>query len=224
MDKILQQLNSDWDLQLPRLHGKAAEAAESTSAIAKKCSARIRYLCFRHDDPERLVEDFDGTARRMYGQWRFKPRQEKGTLPVLPVKKSGLAKDVVKKRSLGLVRLSPSQRQDLLRLLDRTLEDDYRLARDSDSFSVTPAPTTSAPASISGSTPTIELTPPTSRSRPEARRPPASETVFATARKTAGPVDPPIVREWPQMAKKRATETKLEGKVSRHSLFDYRSS
>ena len=224
VDKILQRLNSDWDLQLPRLHGKAAEAAESTNAVAKKCSARIRYLCFRHDDLESLIEEYDSTARQLYSQWRFKPRQEKGTLPILPVKKSGLAGDVVKKRNLGLVRLSPSQRQDLLQLLDRTLEDDYLLARDSDSFSVTPAPATPALAKFPSSTATVQLTSSTSRSKAESCELPSPETVFAATRRIVKPVVPPVVQEWPRMAKKRASDTNLESKVSRPLVLLLRSS
>ena len=231
VDKILQQLNADWDLQLPRLHGKAAEAAESTNALAKKCSARIRYLCFRHDDPERLVTEFDGRARQLYAQWRFKPRQESGTLPILPVKKSGLGQDVLKKRGLGLVKLLGTERQGLLRLLDETLKDDYDLARDSDSLSVTPAPIPApAPASTfakapapAASIPTVQRTnsiSATSRTRPEAFELSTVPILPASAGRSVNAVILPQPQEWSKMTKKRPSESGSESKVRQRSLLD----
>ena len=229
VDKLLQQLNADWNLQLPRLHGKAAEAAESTNALAKKCSARIRYLCFRHEEPERLVTEFDGRARQLYAQWRFKPRQESGTLPILPVKKSGLGLDVSKRRGLGLIKLSATERQGLLRLLDETLKDDYDLARDSDSFSVTPAPTT-APASMSAPAPapalatkhaavsSVDSTFSPSRKRPELFERASVSIVPASAARSAD--TPPLPQAWPGMTKKRASESGSESKVRPHSPVD----
>ena len=228
VDKILQQLNASWDLQLPRLHGKAAEAAESTNALAKKCSARIRYLCFRHEEPERLVTEFDGRARQLYAQWRFKPRQESGTLPILPIKKSGLGHDVSKRRGLGLIKLSGTERQGLLRLLDETLKDDYDLARDSDSFSVKPAPIIApatasafanapAPAAHIPTVPRPNSISATPRTGPEACELSTVSIVPASAGRIVNAVVPSLPQEWPKMTKKRPSEGGSESKVRRNS-------
>ena len=121
--------------------------------MAKRCAARIRYLCFRLDSLDPIVQDFDDRARQVCSKWKYKPLQERGTIPILPVTKSFLAGETKAKRVLGLVKLSNEQRQYLLRLVDEVLQDDYELARASDSYSrsVTPSihrslsPTTPAP-------------------------------------------------------------------------------
>jgi RNA dependent RNA polymerase len=152
VDKAIASINFDWDLQLPRLHGGAAEAAESTCALAKRCSARLRYLSFRIDSEslDTILEDFDTRARQLYAKWTFKPLQDDGTLPRFPVTKSLLARDVKRGRVLGLNKLTKDQRDKLLELLDTALEDDYQLARASDSYQRTSTqPSRAASRSIS---------------------------------------------------------------------------
>jgi hypothetical protein len=134
VDNAINKLNAHWDLQLPRLHGGAAEAAESTSALAKRCAARLRYLSFRLETLDAILEDFDVRARQLYAKWVFKPQQENGTLPRFPVTKSNLDRDVKKGRVLGLNRLTHDRRQKLLELLDNAINDDYELARASDAY------------------------------------------------------------------------------------------
>ena len=102
--------------------------------MAMRCSARLRYLSFRLDSLTELLKDFDTRARHMYSKWTMKPAQEKGTLPILPVQKSFLHRDITRRRVLGLHRLTKDQQDRLLDLLDRTLKDDYDLARTSDSY------------------------------------------------------------------------------------------
>jgi hypothetical protein len=135
VENYLHKLNAEWDLQLPRLHGKSADLAENTAALAKRCASRIRYLCFRLDSLDQLLEEFSERAFQAKSQWITKPRQERGTLPNFPVTKSGLKREVMRSRNLGLTRLDEKQRRQLLEILDVVLEDDYKLARDSDSFS-----------------------------------------------------------------------------------------
>ena len=134
VDDAIHELNANWDLQLPRLHGRDAEAAKDTSQVARRCSARLHYLSFRVDSFDGILKDFDCDARKLYSKWTMKPAQEKGTLPVLPVTKSFLHGDVTRRRLLGLNRLTKDQHDRLLELLDNTLKDDFNLARASDSF------------------------------------------------------------------------------------------
>ena len=137
VDNTINRLNNDWDLQLTHLHGRSAEAAENTSALAKRCSSRIRYLCWRLPNLDGILEDFYERAFQIKSSWVYKPRQERGTLPILPVIKSNLKRDVTRGRTLGLAKLDAKQRQQLLAALDEALKDDYELSRQSDSFSRT---------------------------------------------------------------------------------------
>ncbi len=146
VDDAIHELNANWDLQLPRLHGRDAEAAQDTSQIAKRCSGRLHYLSFRVDSFDGLLKDFDSDARKLYSKWTMKPAQEKGTLPVLPVTKSFLYRNVTRRRILGLNKLTKDQRDKLLELLDNTLKDDFDLARTSDSFQRTSTNPSRAPS------------------------------------------------------------------------------
>ncbi|KIX09342.1 uncharacterized protein Z518_00421 [Rhinocladiella mackenziei CBS 650.93] len=134
VDKAIHHLNAQWDLGLPRLHGEEAIAAEAKGPLARKCSSRIRYLCFRTDGIDSLLAEFEQRARQIHSKWIFKPSQERGTLPSLPVTKSFVARDIHSKYATGL-RLSDSQRNDLLQLLYNVLNDDFELARMTDSYS-----------------------------------------------------------------------------------------
>jgi hypothetical protein len=137
VDQAIDGLNAEWDLRLPRLHGADAIEAEVKGTLANKCSSRIRYLCFRVEQThlDSLLAGFEERARQKWSNWVFKPSQERGTLPSLPVTKSFLERDVQTFRRAGPLKLSESQRQELLGLLDNVLDDPFELARMSDSYS-----------------------------------------------------------------------------------------
>lgn len=133
VDLAIHELNANWDLQLPRLHGNDAEAAETTTALAKRCSAHLRYLSFRLPSLAKPIQDFDDRARQLWSKWKFKPAQQPGTLPILPASRSALQQDVTRKRVLGLHRLDNTQRTKLLELLNSILQPLYNEAMKADS-------------------------------------------------------------------------------------------
>lgn len=130
-DQVIDRLNSRWDLQLPRLHGRVAEQAENGGAICRRITSRIRYLCFRPQlNLESLLDDFEDFAKQVNSNWVFKPRQEVGTLPQIPNAKSRLFEDSLAEP----LRLTSVQRKDLLGHLDKLLDDEYRLSLDSQDY------------------------------------------------------------------------------------------
>jgi hypothetical protein len=130
-DRVIDRLNSRWDLCLPRLHGHVAEAAENEEGIPRRITSRIRFLCFRPQlNLEGLLDDFEDFAKRVKSNWIFKPRQETGTLPQLPNEKSFLFEESLAKP----LRLTTSQRKVLLCYLDTLLDDEYQLSRDSAAY------------------------------------------------------------------------------------------
>lgn len=130
-DQVIDRLNSCWDLQLPRLHGRVAEVAENEGAMPRRITSRIRFLCFRPQlNLESLIDDFEEKAKQVKSNWIFKPQQEAGTLPQLPNDKSRLFKESLARP----LQLTPSQRKELLSYLDKLLDDEYRLSCDSSTY------------------------------------------------------------------------------------------
>jgi hypothetical protein len=130
-DQVIDRLNSRWDLQLPRLHGHVAELAENEGAVPRRITSRIRFLCFRPQlNLESLLEDFEDKAKQVKSNWVFKPSQEAGTLPQIPNEKSRLFAESLAKP----LRLTSVQRTELLSYLDKLVDDEYRLSRDSAAY------------------------------------------------------------------------------------------
>lgn len=130
-DLVIDRLNSRWDLQLPRIHGRVAELAESEGPLPRRITSRIRFLCFRPQlNLEALIADFEEKAEEVKSNWVFKPQQEAGTLPRLPNDKSRLFKESLAKP----FQLTSSQRKELLLYLDKLLDDEYQLSRDSPTY------------------------------------------------------------------------------------------
>ncbi|OAL38407.1 hypothetical protein AYO20_02466 [Fonsecaea nubica] len=154
IDQAIDSLNAEWDLRLPRLRGGEDPPADESERLAGKCSKLIRFLCFKTTTTKTALDTFrKESARTINSKWVFKPLQEPGTLPMLPVVKSLVA------RKAGLVRLSDSQRCSLLRLLYAILEEareDYELAKLSGDFSTEPATTSTAGFATAPTTPVKE--------------------------------------------------------------------
>jgi hypothetical protein len=121
-------LNKRWDLRLPRPDGSEAQSSERCSDIAKSCSSKIRYLCRRFVDVNKIISDFENGARPIHRQWVNKPLQEPGTLPNDPVTKVFRVRDVQITQTSKVVSLSDTERGQLLKLLHDTLQDEYGLA------------------------------------------------------------------------------------------------
>lgn len=167
VDTAIDRLNARWDLQLPRLHGPEARAAEGQPPLAKKCSAKIRYLCFRPVNLDSLIDEFDVKAGQLFSDWVWKPSQERGTLPTLPVKKSFVERDLRSKYKSGSVHLTDNQRQELLQHLHLGLDDGYQLARTTDAYERKDGPVSAAitpPRRSSSYYTSREITTPTRRS------------------------------------------------------------
>jgi hypothetical protein len=137
-DKVLGRLNSKWDLDLPTTHGNqdtALKQMDATTNLAKRCSSSIRYLCYRDCQLERVVSDFEEDVPRLCSEWVWKPSQEKGTLPKLPLAKSFISSrpEITNKhRHSLLLRLHSLLREEVLLAL---ASEDYQrtsLKQDSD--------------------------------------------------------------------------------------------
>ncbi|KIY00772.1 uncharacterized protein Z520_03437 [Fonsecaea multimorphosa CBS 102226] len=150
IDQAIDGLNAQWDLRLPRFHGGQTAPADESERLAANCSNKIRFLCFRTDITKTVLLDFEQRARHVYSDWVFKTSQVPGTLPVLPVVKSLVA------RKAGLVRPTDSQRCALVKLLDTILEENYQLARLSSDYSTEPGSTSAAPFVTAPTTPVRE--------------------------------------------------------------------
>jgi hypothetical protein len=146
LSKAIHELNFNWDLQLQHLHGRKARAAENTHQLAARCAGILHYLAFKVDPVcwDRLLNDFHDRAHQLYSSWKFKPRQEPGTLPS-PLK-NRLKTDVQRKRVLGLDSLTQSQRNELLKALEHVLSDEFKLAKDSESFRLSSTPREQSPS------------------------------------------------------------------------------
>lgn len=130
-DTILKRLNIRWGLNLPTLHGTQETALEQTDAehpLAKRCTGRIRYLCFRDCQLDKVISDFEEDVPRICSEWVWKPSQERGTLPTLPVTKSYISNRPA---------LPRKHRQTLLNRLFELLNEEFTLARDSEVYSRT---------------------------------------------------------------------------------------
>lgn len=133
LDDILDRLNGRWNLELPRLYGNAANDSETTRALAKRCSARLRYLSYRGIDMDGLLKEFDQKAAIVHSNWKFKPEAEKAVTPSRRTNDSELSRRILKGK---LPAVSDQQRQGLLLCLDNVLQDPYQEARLSDSFKI----------------------------------------------------------------------------------------
>ena len=153
IDSVIDKLNADWDLGLPRRHGAEANPADEADKLAQKCFQWIRYFCWKTDTLDTLLSEFEVRARQTHSKWIFKPSQERGTLPILPVTKSFVAREVESQRKNGLVRLSEDQRLELLKLLNQVMKDDRELARLSESYSTEKASISAASFVTAPSTP-----------------------------------------------------------------------
>lgn len=127
-DKIIGKLNGRWNLELPSLHGtqqSALEQTDATHSLATRCAGRIRYLCFRCSDLDKVISEFEEDAHRICSGWVWKPSQEEGTLPPMSVTKSFISTRPA---------LSLKHRHLLLECLFVLLDDEFKLAYDSDVY------------------------------------------------------------------------------------------
>ena len=70
IDEVIQRLNGYWDLKLPRLHGFEATKAAESSELAKRCSSRIRALCWKGNvNIDGVIEDFEERAAQQHSNW-----------------------------------------------------------------------------------------------------------------------------------------------------------
>lgn len=127
-DKIILRLNTRWGLGLPSIHGSqetALEQADTEHSLAKRCAGRIRYLCYRDCELDKVISDFEEDGRRMCSEWVWKPLQEEGTLPKMPVTKSFISSRPAVPRE---------HRQTLLERLFVHLDEEFKLALESDVY------------------------------------------------------------------------------------------
>lgn len=127
-DRIIERLNVRCNLDLPSLHGTqetALEEADAVHSLARRCAGRIRYLCYRDCQLDQVIKDFEDDVPRICSQWVWKPAQEKGTLPRMPITKSFIST----KPEIPL-----KHRPDLLNRLFELLDEEFKLARESEVY------------------------------------------------------------------------------------------
>lgn len=133
---IVRRLNAQWGLELPSIHGTqetALKQADAEHSLAKRCAGQIRYLCFRDCNLDKVISDFEEDVPRICSEWVWKPSQEQGTLPQMPVTKSFISSRPA---------LSRKHRQPLLDRLFVLLDEECKLARESDVYKRTSFTTT----------------------------------------------------------------------------------
>lgn len=70
IDQVIDRLNARWDLQVPRLHGVEAKRATDDTELARKCSSRIRALCWKGNvNIDGVIEDFEERAAQKHSEW-----------------------------------------------------------------------------------------------------------------------------------------------------------
>ena len=69
IDRAIDRLNR-WDLRIPRLHGAEASRAGNDTELTRKCSSRIRALCWKENvNIDGILEDFEERAAQKYSKW-----------------------------------------------------------------------------------------------------------------------------------------------------------
>ncbi len=127
-DKVIGRLNTRWNLELPSIHGTQETAlaqADAVHSLARRCAGQIRYLCFRDCRLDRVISDFEDDVPRICSEWVWKPSQEEGTLPNMPITQSFISTRPA---------LPRKHRQTLLRRLLDLLDEEFKLARESDAY------------------------------------------------------------------------------------------
>lgn len=197
VDTTIDGLNARWNLQLPRLHGPTAQSSEGQHSLARKCSFKIRYLCFRPVNLERLTDEFDVKARQLLlSKWVWKPSQERGTIPALQVTKSLVEPDLRSK----IKDLQHTDRQTLLKLLDQVIDDDYQLALTTDAYERKDGPP-SGPPSAAPTSPITNSRYHTPRQSPTRTRTRRSKELPEVA---GAQLDEPQIKETPGKSAKRS--------------------
>lgn len=90
-ERITGILNTKWRLDIPPLHGNhenAMQKMDDEYFLAQKCVQHISYLCNRGCDLDKVIMDFTDEVPRICSEWKWKPSQEDGTLPKMPITKS----------------------------------------------------------------------------------------------------------------------------------------
>jgi hypothetical protein len=174
---IIGRLNAQWSLDLPTLHGtqqNALDQADAADTLAKQCAGRIRFLCYRDCQLEKVISDFDEDGRRICSEWVWKPSQEAGTLPNMPVTKSFIS---------TTPKIPRKHRRPLLQRLFDLLDEEFKLARESEvyrrtSFAEIPAAAAAARGGESQDRTTSDIGAQTTAANPTRRQ--AAETPLAS--------------------------------------------
>jgi len=69
IDQAIDQLNSTWNLQIPRLRGDDANRAGNDIGLARKCSSRIRALCWKDMNLNGVMLEFEERAKIKQSDW-----------------------------------------------------------------------------------------------------------------------------------------------------------
>ena len=70
IDQVIDRLNAKWNLQIPRLHGNDAEKGGKGHELSRKCSSRIRVLCWKGTvDIDSIMDEFDDIAAQKHSEW-----------------------------------------------------------------------------------------------------------------------------------------------------------
>lgn len=125
----IRHLNSKWKLDL-REEDLASPYPKSVTAPQQPppqlCVKIIRFLCYQNKRAlERAISNFEEWARAIATEWRWKPRQERGTLPLRKLEESALLQNSL----LEKVDMTESKRAELIAYLLRLLQDESYLMK-----------------------------------------------------------------------------------------------
>ncbi|KIV93049.1 hypothetical protein PV10_04294 [Exophiala mesophila] len=149
VDNAISRLNGRLDLRLPRLHGQDADPSREDESVSRKCSSLIRYLCYKTDSINGIMDQFDTEILQLFSDWKWKPLQTPGTLPALSITKSAINRDLTQQYGSGMVKLSKNDRKRALEYLHRMLLEEYNLTQLSDSYTRTLGPSDLSPTAPS---------------------------------------------------------------------------
>ena len=124
----INHLNSRWKLDLREAdlcssHSKSAEVPAEPSQL---CVKIVRFLFYQNRPAlERVISNFEEWARGIASAWRWKPRQERGTLPLRQPEESMLLQNFLVEK----VDMTESKRAELIAHLVDLLKDECYLLK-----------------------------------------------------------------------------------------------
>lgn len=126
-DRLLLSLNNKFSFDLPV--GGAVTAR--TSTVSQECVRRIYFLCSHNDDAglARVEKELEQRAGQLRTEWVYKPRQEKGTVPVVKGGRPAEGGFLRSRPEAGVRARNDEERRLLLDTLKNLLDEEVYLTK-----------------------------------------------------------------------------------------------